>query len=134
MSNTLDLAREAIALAEKASPGPWVSVPSPRLFGNRGNVYQQVGDGQTGLPSLQKTTVENCAFIAHAGTHYREISAALLSRDAEVARLREALGWYARMVADCRKVTSEGDTARQSLDRDGGSRADAALRDGEETL
>ncbi|EMR4171975.1 hypothetical protein R2537_007004 [Pseudomonas aeruginosa] len=40
---------------------------------------------------------------------------------------REALSWYAEQVADCRKFGSDGDAARQALDKDGGQRARAAL-------
>ena len=42
--------------------------------------------------------------------------------------LREALQWYAEHVANCRKITSEGDKARHALDADGGKRALAAIR------
>lgn len=42
--------------------------------------------------------------------------------------LRAALEWYAERVADCRKITPEGDNARQALDRDGGKRARALLQ------
>lgn len=41
--------------------------------------------------------------------------------------LVEALAWYAEQVAGCRKITPEGDAARQALDADGGKRAKAAL-------
>lgn len=40
---------------------------------------------------------------------------------------REALEWYAEQVGSCRKNTSEGDTARQQLDKDAGKRAEEAL-------
>jgi len=40
----------------------------------------------------------------------------------------KGLEWYAEQVANCRKVTSEGDAARQELDRDGGKRAIAAMK------
>ena len=43
------------------------------------------------------------------------------------AALVEALEWYAEQVRDCRKITSEGDAARRTLDKDGGQRARAAL-------
>jgi hypothetical protein len=43
--------------------------------------------------------------------------------------LRAALEWYAERVADCRKITPEGDNARQALDLDGGKRARAALKE-----
>jgi hypothetical protein len=47
---------------------------------------------------------------------------------ARIAELEAALEWYAGHAADCRKITAEGDVARQELDRDGGARARAALR------
>lgn len=43
--------------------------------------------------------------------------------------IREALEWYADKVGSCRKITSEGEDARAALDKDGGSRARAALGD-----
>jgi regulator of replication initiation timing len=46
---------------------------------------------------------------------------------AEVARLREALEWYAQQLKHVRKNHSEGDTARAALSDDRGSRARAAL-------
>lgn len=46
---------------------------------------------------------------------------------ADNERLREALRWYEEKVAECRKIGSLGDNARQALDRDGGSRARDAL-------
>lgn len=45
------------------------------------------------------------------------------------AEILGALDWYAEKVAACRKVTSEGDAARQELDRDGGERARSAIAD-----
>lgn len=47
--------------------------------------------------------------------------------EAQVATLREALEWYADQAKDCRKLTSEGEKARNALDRDGGTKARAAL-------
>lgn len=49
------------------------------------------------------------------------------SRAPSDAALVEALEWYAEQVRDCRKITSEGDAARRTLDKDGGQRARAAL-------
>lgn len=45
----------------------------------------------------------------------------------DVRVLVEALEWYAEQVKNCRKITSEGNDARNSLDADGGKRATAAL-------
>lgn len=47
--------------------------------------------------------------------------------EAEIARLRGSLEWYSKQVNDCRKITIDGERARQALDRDGGSRAVVAL-------
>lgn len=44
-----------------------------------------------------------------------------------VAKMREALTWYAEKVHLCRKMTSEGQDARSLLDTDGGAFARAAL-------
>lgn len=49
------------------------------------------------------------------------------TRQPDPAPLVEALEWYERKVRDCRKITSEGDTARAILDSDGGSRAAETL-------
>lgn len=45
----------------------------------------------------------------------------------EDEKLREALRWYEEKVAECRKIGSLGDNARQALDLDGGFRARDAL-------
>lgn len=67
-----------------------------------------------------------------------KVRAALASRPTEapeapeadrLARLEGALVWYEEQVRNCRKVTSEGDAARQQLDRDGGERARNALKE-----
>ena len=55
------------------------------------------------------------------------LGAELWAAKAEVERLREALRWYEEKVAECRKIGSLGDNARQALDRDGGFRARDAL-------
>lgn len=55
------------------------------------------------------------------------IGAELGAAKAENDRLREALRWYEEKVAECRKIGSLGDNARQALDRDGGFRARDAL-------
>ncbi len=41
--------------------------------------------------------------------------------------LKAVLEWYSLHVGNCRKNSSEGDISRSELDRDGGSRARAAL-------
>lgn len=42
-------------------------------------------------------------------------------------RMETALIWYAEQAAGCRKITDEGETARNALDADGGRRAREAL-------
>ena len=44
------------------------------------------------------------------------------------ADMLKALEWYGWKVDGCRKNTLEGDRARYDIDRDGGSRAYAAIR------
>ena len=59
-------------------------------------------------------------------TEYTRADAA----QARIAELEAALTWYAEHVPDCRKTGLEGDVARGKLDRDGGSKARAALEGG----
>jgi hypothetical protein len=47
---------------------------------------------------------------------------------AKIAELQTALEWYASQVADCRKLGLDGNIARGKLDRDGGTKARAALK------
>ena len=47
---------------------------------------------------------------------------------AKTSQLNAALKWYAAHVADCRKLGLDGNVARGKLDRDGGSKARAALK------
>ena len=49
---------------------------------------------------------------------------------AKIAELQTALEWYAAHVADCRKLGTVGEVARTKLDRDGGSKARAAITGG----
>ena len=57
----------------------------------------------------------------------KNIGAELGAAKADNERLREALRWYEEKVAECRKIGSLGDNARQGLDLDGGFRARDAL-------
>lgn len=41
--------------------------------------------------------------------------------------LEDALRWYEKQSTDCLKITSDGEVARNLLDRDGGARARIAL-------
>mgnify|MGYP003630304015 CR=1 FL=1 len=54
----------------------------------------------------------------------------MIDAQARIADLEAALTWYAQHVPDCRKTGLEGDVARGKLDRDGGSKARAALEGG----
>ena len=45
-----------------------------------------------------------------------------------VARLEEALRWYGEQVSNCNRHGKEGDTARDTLAKDYGQRAEAALQ------
>jgi Lar family restriction alleviation protein len=49
-------------------------------------------------------------------------------QQAQIEGLEASLEWYAAHVADCRKLGRDGDVARGKLDRDGGSKARAALK------
>lgn len=57
-----------------------------------------------------------------------EWSEVIAEKDAEIERLKAALEWYAEMADKCRRITSEGEVARNALDADGGKRARAALQ------
>lgn len=57
-----------------------------------------------------------------------ELQAIARHRVGAVKPLTDALNWYAEKVADCGKISAQGDDARYKLDRDGGSIARAALQ------
>jgi hypothetical protein len=83
---TLDAAREAVALGEKATPGPWIR-------GNGdfcGTVFQgrpAVAIAWFGDP-YKADPRPDADFMVHAGTHYAAITAALLEAEDEIQRLR----------------------------------------------
>lgn len=58
---------------------------------------------------------------------YTGFFAAAVNAAHEITELREALEWYQDKVKDCRKITGEGEAARNALDKDGGAIACAAL-------
>jgi hypothetical protein len=60
--------------------------------------------------------------------NYQEMWDMKRKAQARIAELEAALEWYAPHVADCRKLGRNGDVARGKLDRDGGSKARAALK------
>jgi hypothetical protein len=74
------------------------------------------GNSQTG--SWNNTDSKHVPVTAYTRTDISQ---------ARIAELEAALEWYAAHVADCRKLGRDGDVARGKLDRDGGSKARAAL-------
>lgn len=81
-------------------------------------------DAERQTPGLYEISKFECRRVANAA---KKAARAIEALEAEKAKKDEALDWYAIQVAACRKITHEGDTARSTLDRDGGSRARAAL-------
>lgn len=73
-----------------------------------------------GVPYFDK---EVAAYIAAASP------STILALIEAVKRQGEALEWYETHVRDCRKITKDGDAARHALDKDGGERARAALKE-----
>ena len=61
------------------------------------------------------------------GFHELQLRVDKIEAQARIAELEAALTWYAEHVPDCRKAGLAGDVARGKLDRDGGSKARAAL-------
>ena len=115
-ADPLEIAREAVALAEKATKGRWFwnhvgddlnvdAEHGPPYYGTRGILNAHEGyDGDN--------LFADGTLCAHAGTHYGTVARALLAKHAEVGRLREAL-----MVLE----DNAGDMAERA-----GSSADAA--------
>jgi len=99
-NETLDL--DAIeARAKAATPGPWFRVDPP--WGDSNWVNAQFEDPHGGLFIADCEAQENdgesegnapadAEFIAHARTDVPALFAAVRERDAEIARLRDALG------------------------------------------
>jgi hypothetical protein len=79
---------------------------------------------------IEAMRVERVALIDSANFFARQSrieDERALSAEAQLKQAVEALEWYASRVADCRKNHSEGETARQELDHDGGQIALATL-------
>lgn len=115
-ADPLEIAREAVALAEKATKGPMRCVQDHDCTrdGRRGGAPMQevcVGETRIARCTIYSTSADGELF-AHAGTHYGTLARALLAKHAEVGRLREAL-----MVLE----DNAGDMAERA-----GSSADAA--------
>lgn len=80
------LAREALALREKATPGPWRQsdyAPGAVMVYPNGKPRHVTASGPASIG-----TPHDAAFIAHAGTHGATIARALL--DAEAAKARDS--------------------------------------------
>jgi hypothetical protein len=89
MTNLEAIAREAVELAEKATPGPWrydgMNTVDQGLFSGSNYVIDSTDEGG-GVVGLK-----NGQFIAHAGTHYKELAQGYLSLLEQNARMRGAL-------------------------------------------
>lgn len=90
MTDIEKLAREALELAEKATPGPWKAYDWPG--------FPEVSDeGCVRIESIDTITAfcfmgqpnRDAHFIAHAGTHYKELAQAVLDLSEENRRLKE---------------------------------------------
>lgn len=77
---------------------------------------------------VERLRINSCR-LAHESKDEAEKRRLICELDAanEIERLRNALEWYAKHAAGCRKIPSEGDTSRQALDADGGKLARDAL-------
>lgn len=70
---------------------------------------------------------ENAAGVTLDARELLDLLSYIAALEARVKAARDALEWYAVEVADCRKISSDGNVARAKLDRDGGHRARTAL-------
>lgn len=91
------IAREAIELAEKATPGPWLGIISNdrngACFGcgpKHNLCYQDCYDTSDDC-SDALSAHDDAALIAHAGTHYKELAQAVLDLSAQNARMQDLL-------------------------------------------
>ncbi len=95
------LAREALDLAGRATPGPWECIGGEfvsfigRCFFNV--VSQPEADGERSFIVPGRADLENCDFIAHAGTHYATIAQSLLDTLAQLKAAEEREG----MLKEC---------------------------------
>ena len=114
-------------VAEAATPGPWADP----WHAARGPSWGINTADPHNLHHIASVPTEQEADATYIATFDPVTVLNLLSRlsaaEARVGVLEEALTWYAKQGADCRKVTSEGEFARRSLDQDGGQIARAAL-------
>ena len=83
MTDPLKMAQDALALAEKATPGPWVS--------------PDLGDGEIPILGLWPTIVEylkdpaDTRFVCDARTRVPELATALIQKCEECERLRRLI-------------------------------------------
>ena len=117
--NTAELKK----LAEAATPGPWIHATD---IGQVGSIETLQGIVVAQAQSLicddvRKQRDNNSKYIAAANP------AAILELLAINAELVEALRWYAEQTRLCRLIHSGGDSGRNALAGDGGSKARAAL-------
>ena len=124
---------EAILAGTKGvSPGPWSATIVQLGAANRSHKIAHVtspeGIVAECVQGQARTYIDNSDYIARLDPQtVSALCTALLESMDRVERYEEALQWYAEQVAGCRKITSEGDTARKALDRDGGERARKSL-------
>lgn len=125
------------ARAKAATEGPWY-LRTNRHPDTRGrkwgwiSIYPPLSNSQDGVPGVRGEWTEstpsqkNLAFIAHARTDIPTLLAAYRSKEAECARLREALRDARDMVADWAAYASEYYQKKWRLDEDL-AKIDAAL-------
>lgn len=86
--------------------------------------YDLIGGNYTDRIGVAREIARLCVPRAD----YEALQAELAAVKAEGDGLREALLFYEEKTRDCRKISSEGNAARNALDRDGGTIARAALK------
>lgn len=84
---------------------------------------RQRSDGHLDLSMGENELAALCRIVNNTPS----LLARIQQLEAQLSTAREALEWYEEQVRNCRKITREGDGARQQLDRDGGERALTAL-------
>jgi hypothetical protein len=95
------------------------------------NAEERLAKAQAQVKGFQKRISELVALLdQQLGTPCEGIRHAQEMEESQalIAQLKAALEWYAAHVADCRKLGTVGDIARGKLDRDGGTKARAALK------
>lgn len=89
------LAREALALAEKAVHGPYTvrshGTPNLRDIDMPGGTLASVAVWRSGVPGRNGEAYATARFLAHAGTHYATLARALLDAEERAVRLEALL-------------------------------------------